>query len=384
VNSRTHSPPLIWRRFLGVLRILLGFATFAGLLSTSSIWRLNSAVLVAAALLIYGAIALLWKRFDQLGHPLLTLVLDTVFFLVCITYIPEPGLWLSSFFYFYLLLTAALLHTWREVLLEAGVCMAFFYLARPAYMDVLWPTVILLAMFASVITFHQRLLSDRLSGASEQAVLFRAEAEHAREAERQRIAADFHDGPLQSVISFQMRLEVVRKMLQRDFELGMRELEQLQDICRAQVIELRAFVKSMRPVQYGETLGPAFRRIAGDFQKDSGIPVNLTCPDDLAHAELPNLKDLIPVLREALHNVQKHSRASRVAVTVMRDNGQFEMMIEDDGQGYPFCGTFTLDELEMMSVGPASIERRVRNLKGDLTLESRPGRGSTLRVQVPA
>jgi signal transduction histidine kinase len=180
-----------------------------------------------------------------------------------------------------------------------------------------------------------------------------------------------------------MRLEVVRKILQRDFEAGMKELTQVQEICRTQVTELRAFVKSMRPVQYGEKLGPAFRRISGDFQKDSGIPVMLSCPELLADAELPNLRELIPVFREALHNIQKHSQASRVTVSVARENGQLQMTIEDDGQGFPFCGSFTLDELEQMRAGPSSIERRIRNLKGDLTVESHPGRGSVLRLQVP-
>lgn len=382
MNSRNLSPPLLWRHFLGVLRILLGLATFAGLASSS----IKSAILVgmvAIALVIYGALALFWKRFDQIGHPLFKLLLDTLFFFVCVANVTEHGFWLSSFFYFYLLLTAALLHTWREVVLEAGVCMAFVYFARPANLQALLPTLILLAMFACVVSFHQRLLSDRLSGASEQAILFRTEAENAREAERQRIAADFHDGPLQSIISFQMRLEVVRKMLQRDFEAGMKELAQVQEICRTQVTELRAFVKSMRPIQYGEKLGPAFRRVSGDFQKDSGIPVILSCPELLADAELPNLRELIPVLREALHNIQKHSQASRVTVSVARENGQLQMSVEDDGQGFPFCGSFSLDELETMRVGPSSIERRIRNLKGDLTVESHPGRGSVLRLQVP-
>ncbi len=362
--------------------MLLGLAISAGLLSSSHS-TVSSSTVLAVALVIYSATAMFWKRFEQFGDPLLMLVLDTVFFLVSMTHMTEHGFWLSSFLYFYLMLTAALLHTWREVLMEASVCIAFFYFALPPYAAQLWPIVLLLALFAGVVTFHQRLLSDKLSGASEQAVIFRAEAEHAREAERQRIAADFHDGPLQSVISFQMRLEVVRKMLQRDMESGVRELEQLQDICRAQVTELRVFVKSMRPVQYGETLGPAFRRIAGDFQKDSGIPVSFACPDMLSRAELPNLKELIPVLREALHNVQKHSRAARVSVSVERQDGRLQMVIEDDGQGYPFSGLFNLDELEKLHLGPSSIERRVRSLKGTLTLDSRPGRGSTLCVQVP-
>jgi len=55
-------------------------------------------------------------------------------------------------------------------------------------------------------------------------VLFRSESEKARQAERERIAADFHDGPQQSFISLQMRLEVLRRLLEQDPEAARREL----------------------------------------------------------------------------------------------------------------------------------------------------------------
>ena len=71
-------------------------------------------------------------------------------------------------------------------------------------------------ILACVVAIQREYLEERLSNASRQTVLYRYDAEKAREAERQRIAADFHDGPLQSFISFQMRLEIIRKLLTRD------------------------------------------------------------------------------------------------------------------------------------------------------------------------
>src|ERR1022692_4003621 len=60
-------------------------------------------------------------------------------------------------------------------------------------------------------------------------------ARRAREVERQRIASDFHDGPLQSFISLQMRLEILRKLLERDFGTGMDDLRDLQELALQQV-----------------------------------------------------------------------------------------------------------------------------------------------------
>ncbi len=68
------------------------------------------------------------------------------------------------------------------------------------------------------------------------------------EDERQRIASDFHDGPLQSFISLQMRLEILRKLLTRDIAAGMEDLRQLQILAQQQTRDLRSFLNSMRPV----------------------------------------------------------------------------------------------------------------------------------------
>ena len=102
----------------------------------------------------------------------------------------------------------------------------------------------------------------------------RRTAKLAREEERQRIASDFHDGPLQSFISLQMRLEILRKLLERDLKAGMEDLKQLQALAQSQVRDLRTFLHSMRPVDVdGGNLVATARRTAESFQKESGIPV---------------------------------------------------------------------------------------------------------------
>ena len=102
-------------------------------------------------------------------------------------------------------------------------------------------------------------------------VIIRSQAQGAREAERQRIAADFHDGPLQSFISFQMRLEIVKKLLARDVDAATEELRQLQELCQIQVGELRSFVRSMRPADEGMSLAASLSRMVELFQRDTGI-----------------------------------------------------------------------------------------------------------------
>ena len=54
------------------------------------------------------------------------------------------------------------------------------------------------------------------------------------------------------------------------------------------------------------------------------------------------------------------------------DDEGVDLLVEDDGSGFPFSGSYSLDELELLRLGPRSIKRRVRTLGGDLTIHSRP------------
>ena len=89
------------------------------------------------------------------------------------------------------------------------------------------------------------------------------------------------------------------------------------------------------------------------------------------------------MIREALNNVQKHSKASRVAVSMDRTENALVISIEDDGTGFPLAGSYSLDELDALHLGPVSIKRRVRDLGGEMTLESRPGHGAGIEIRIP-
>ncbi len=234
-------------------------------------------------------------------------------------------------------------------------------------------------MFSAIERDH---LKELLSQISRQCVLYRYDSEKAREAERQRIAADFHDGPLQSFIAFHMRLELIRKLLLRDNGAATEELTQLQEICKNQVNELRAFVRSMRPVDVEGSLSATLRRVVEQFQKDSGIPAAFVGAEFIEPAEPEISLELLQIVREALYNVQKHSRATRVAVSMRKSGRALEISIEDNGSGFPFSGRYDLDELELLRLGPTSIKRRVRTLGAEMHLDSKPGQGAGLSIRL--
>ncbi len=367
-----------WPRWLSVIRAALAAAAVALLPHTP--WYLT------VFLALYGfyalASAVRGKTPGRVGG-LLILFVDTVVFLVLANYGDERALWLVSGFFLYLVTEALAFHGPLEVAVVALVGAVFCGVVDRGALP-LERTVLVSGALACGFAVSRRRQNAEADSLRQQAKEARARAEKAREAERQRIASDFHDGPLQSFISLQMRLEILRKLLERDFNAGMEDLKQLQELALAQVRDLRAFLHSMRPVDVdGANLVATARRTAESFQKESGIPVTFLGGNTPVGLPPEMTLEVLQMLREALHNVQKHAAATRVAVGMEKTERGLEISVDDNGHGFGFAGAYTLEELELLRLGPASLKRRARSLNADMLLESRPGRGVGLKFRIP-
>jgi signal transduction histidine kinase len=309
---------------------------------------------------------------------------DTVYFLILASFGNEHLVWPASLFYLYLLVEALVFYSAVQVAVIAVACVVFGLLLPSSAIALLEPTVVVGGALACAFSVSRQRHSTKVENLSDKLKEAQRTAEKAREEERQRIASDFHDGPLQSFISLQMRLEILRKLLDRDYEAGLEDLKQLQVLALGQIRDLRAFLHSMRPVDVdGANLVGTARRLAESFQKESGIPVTFMGTSTPVGLPQEMTMEVLQMLREMLANVQKHSGASRVAVAIDKTDRGLEISIDDNGHGFPFAGTYSLEELELLRLGPASLKRRARSLNADLTLESRPGRGVSLKVRVP-
>jgi len=372
-----------WERFLAAARVLISLVATAAVLRTP-----GYPFLFGAALVAFVTYALL-VAFRQPRHqgPLrfVELFADTLLFLILASNPVANSAWLPSVYYLYVLASALTFYGPREMLAVVGMSALVCALGRSEFSMQLERTVVIAGVTACAFSIAKYRLTKQVREVSASAEAAQAEAKIAREDERQRIANDFHDGPLQSFISLQMRLEIVRKLLERDVKSGAQELQQVQDLARSQVRELRAFLHSMRPAELeGSNLSVAARRVIDNFQKESGIPVTLVGGDAMLELGEGMVAEVLQMLREALHNVQKHASASRVAVSIEKGEKLLEVSVDDNGRGFHFSGTYNLEELELLQLGPASLKRRARSLNGDLLLESRPGQGAGLKLRIPA
>ena len=371
---------LDWPRQIAWVRVVLVAATLG--VSYFFPWHVDPLLVFYGLLVLYLVLSLVVavrgiRPGGLLG--LLALFCDAVYFLSLVSF-GADRLWLASFFFLYLLAEALAFYGPMEVAMVVAVA-AVFCAVLP-YDGT--RGVLVAGALTCGYAVHKRRRNSRIEQLKEKVEEVRKEAEKAREAERQRIASDFHDGPLQSFISLQMRLEILRKLLDRDLHAGMQDLMQLQTLAQSQVRDLRVFLHSMRPVDVdGASLVATARRTAESFQKESGIPVTFQGTNTPLGLPQEMTAEVLQMIREALHNVQKHADATRVAVTVEKTDRGLEISVDDNGHGFNFVGTYTLEELEMLRLGPASLKRRARSLNADLQLESRPGRGAGLKFRIP-
>lgn len=372
-----------WSRYVAWARLLLGIGALAADWFLPQVGSLLFSVALGI-FLVFSLLSVVRKRKPAGALGLLALFGDTVFFLILADHATPHSIWLPALFFFYLMTEALVFYSPREVFLVATVCGLFCALAPQPQLANLARIVVAGGLVAVAFAVNRQRLRARIEEFAREAEAAREQARKAAEAERQRIASDFHDGPLQSFISLQMRLEIMRKVLERDFAAGMEELAQIQGLAQAQVRELRAFVRSMRPVEVdGANLFAAGRRVAENFQKESGITVTFTGGDRPVPLPPEISSEVLQMLRESLNNVQKHAGATRVAVGMEKTDRALEMAVDDNGRGFQFSGTYTLEELELLRMGPASLKRRARGLNADMTLESRPGRGAGLKFRIP-
>ena len=218
----------------------------------------------------------------------------------------------------------------------------------------------------------------------ENLLLLRRLRVRAIEGERSRVSRDLHDGILQTLLSIEIQLDVLRRRLPQAPEQVAAEMATLQHTVRNETQELRRMVMDMRPqgVQSAD-LVDLMRGFAERFRNESAVALDLLT--DTAVLDLPDriCRELFQIYREALHNVKKHAHATHVVVKLWQNEAKVVLVIDDNGEGFSFAGRYTGDELDRLRLGPISIKDRTRSVGGVLMVESTPGHGARLTVEVP-
>jgi len=200
--------------------------------------------------------------------------------------------------------------------------------------------------------------------------------------ERARLVRELHDGAVQSLIGVEMQVDVLRRSHPVAEPVAM-ELVRIQHLLREEVMKLRELMYQMKSSDMDARKLPGFLRdTVQRFQRETGIAADFLMDDEEFTLPAPICRELARITQEALVNVRKHSGANRVLVQLLASGGWWELIVEDNGAGFPFNGRVSQSELDAVGYLPAIIRERVKLIQGKLTVESRPGHGARIEVWV--
>jgi signal transduction histidine kinase len=220
-------------------------------------------------------------------------------------------------------------------------------------------------------------LTDLIAVAIENARLYEKAQALAVLEERTRLARELHDSVSQALYGIGLGARTARTLLDRNPDRVAEPLDYVLGLAEAGLTEMRALIFQLRPESIeNEGLISALAKQAASLQARHGINVTMetgdepTLPVDIKQA-------LYLVAREAMHNTVKHAKAKNVIVRITCAAPRCILEICDDGVGFDTRQTFP------GHYGLHTMSERVEPFKGVCTIESAPGCGTTVRVEIP-
>ncbi len=200
-----------------------------------------------------------------------------------------------------------------------------------------------------------------------------------QEDERKRISRELHDVIAQMLTGINFRLAALKTEALVSSKGISKKITQTQRLVEKSVDIVHRFARELRPAVLDDLgLVPALFSFAKTYTEETGIPVAITSYEGVEHLSIPRRTALYRVAHEALTNAARHSRATRVSISIRRLHGAIGMTIRDNGKGFDMTKVPVRRRLGLLG-----IRERVEMVGGTLAITSAPGKGMDLRVLFP-
>jgi len=198
----------------------------------------------------------------------------------------------------------------------------------------------------------------------------------AQEEERRKLSRELHDEIGQSMSALLVELGNLSSVLPPENAALKERVQAVKRLAENNVVVLRNLSLLLRPSMLDDLgLTPALKWQAREVSRRSGIKVKVDAEDVPDHLPDEYRTCIYRVVQEALHNATRHSKAAHVRVTVTHEESGVSVRIQDDGVGFQ-----TSQEKGMGILG---MEERVRHLGGSFHIDSGPGKGTAISIQLP-
>jgi signal transduction histidine kinase len=196
--------------------------------------------------------------------------------------------------------------------------------------------------------------------------------------ERLRLSRELHDTLAHTLSAMAVQLDALTTIWQSSPQKAEQMIDQMLQTTRSGLDETRRALSALRASALEEMgLALALRTLAEDFAARNGLQLDFSCPDTLRSLAPDVEQSLYRIAQEALENIARHAKATRVRLCVEQNGGVLNLSISDNGQGFD-----ALEKSEDDKFGMIGMRERAELLGAVLSVESQPGRGSTLNVRV--
>jgi len=220
---------------------------------------------------------------------------------------------------------------------------------------------------------------ERLAQSREELRELASAASTAREDEKARIARELHDEIAQSMSALKMDIGLVRGSPAGADPALAKRLDRMEAQIIQTIASMRRIAADLRPLSLDDLgLVAAVETLAQSFERRSGVLVRLAV--DEPDLRLPPVlaTTIYRIIQESLTNIGKHAKAANVDVLIARAGDRIKVTVSDDGVG------FAPDAARKpQSYGLLGIRERAYLLKGEASIQSAPGKGTTITVALP-
>jgi len=204
----------------------------------------------------------------------------------------------------------------------------------------------------------------------------------AQEEERKRISRELHDVIAQTLTGINVRLATLKQDALSNIGGLERNIDRTQQLVEQSVNIVHRFARELRPTVLDDFgLIPALHTFMKSFKEQTGIHVSLSAPTAVNNVNSDKRTVLYRVAQEALNNVARHAQASQAEVRIEKLDGAICMRIIDNGKG--FVEERVLHAKMSKRLGLLGMRERLEMVNGNITIESTPGKGTTVLAQIP-
>lgn len=201
-----------------------------------------------------------------------------------------------------------------------------------------------------------------------------------QEIERRRIAEELHDGLSQSLTAVRMHLGALEADIKKERDEKHEKLQVLKNMIEDVTQEVKAISQALKPKvleEYG--LFKSLELLTGAVNESSDLEINLNFYEHFREPAYNIRLCIYRVVQELIHNAIKHASASRLDIQIVKHKDHIVLTVEDDGAGFDT----QYQKTNGNGLGLRNIETRVSSLSGTVEVDSTPGKGTLIIVEIP-